>query len=137
MTITSFTPSAVTGLLFCGLSLPQLALAADFESSSLIINSSLKMIWGLLVVLALLLIIYGIARKKLSFSQVHSKGVIKILEAKHLLPKKSLFLIEVHGKQYLIGTGTDSIQLITAVDQENEPISFKDMLDTKATGATE
>ena len=104
---------------------PTLSQSAE---TSLLISSSLKMIWGLLVVLGLLLIIYGFARKKLSFGQVGNKGLIKIIESRHLMPKKSLFLIEIRGKQYLLGSGSDSIHLITPLEDNHCKPTFDELL---------
>ncbi len=78
-------------------------------------SSLLRLIWGLLVVLGLLLIIYAIAKKKMSFLQNPGKGIIKIIEVKHLLPKKSLYLIEVRGQEYLIASNQDSLSLISPI----------------------
>ncbi len=85
-------------------------------TESLIDSSSLlRLIWGLLVVLGLLLIIYGIAKKKMSFLQTPGKGIIKIIEVKHLLPKKSLYLVEVRGQEYLIASSQDSLSLLSPI----------------------
>jgi flagellar protein FliO/FliZ len=81
------------------------------------LNSSLKMIWGLLVVLGILLIIYGLVKKRVTLLQGGGKGIIKIIESRHLMPKKSLFLIEVRGKEYLVGTGGDSLSLIASLEE--------------------
>jgi flagellar protein FliO/FliZ len=35
------------------------------------------------------------------------------------MPKKSLFLIEVRGREYLVGSGGDSLNLIASIDDEN------------------
>ncbi len=81
-----------------------------------LLDSSLKMIWGLLVVLGILLIIYGLVKKRVTLLQGGGKGHIKIIESRHLLPKKSLFLVEVRGREYLLGSGGDSLTLIASLD---------------------
>ena len=93
---------------------PCFALSAENFS---MLNSSLKMIWGLLVVLGILLIIYGLVKKRVTLLQGGGKGIIKIIESRHLMPKKSLFLIEVRGKEYLVGTGGDSLSLIASLEE--------------------
>ena len=95
---------------------PRFVLSAE---NFTLLNSSLKMIWGLLIVLGILLIIYGLVKKRVSLLQGGVKGIIKIIESRHLMPKKSLFLIEVRGKEYLVGSGGDSLNLITSIDDEN------------------
>jgi len=84
------------------------------------INSSLKMVWGLLVVLGVLLIIYGLVKKRVTLLQGGGKGIIKVIESRHLMPKKSLFLIEVRGREYLVGSGGDSLNLIAALGDEQQ-----------------
>lgn len=113
-------------------SIPVQALSAD---SSYLIGSSLKMIWGLLIVLGILFIIYGLARKKLSFIQGAGKGTIKLIETRHLMPKKTLFLIEIKGKEYLLGAGNDSINLITPIDADEDTPSFNELLQESESNA--
>ncbi len=92
------------------------------------ISATLRMVWGLLVVLGILFIIYAVAKKKLNFLQSPGQGIIKVLEVRHLMPKKSLYLIEVRGKEYLIGSGSDRLELIADLG-ESSPDSFTDILD--------
>jgi len=94
------------------------AWALDSEGPSLL-NSSLRMTWGLLVVLAVLLIIYVIVKKRLAPLQGRGKGRINVIETRHLMPKKSLFLVEVRGQEFLLGAGSDSIELIARIDGDN------------------
>ncbi len=77
-------------------------------------SAGLRMFWGLLVVLGVLLIIYGFVKKRLSPVYTNTKSKIKILEIRHLMPKKSLCLVEVSGKEYLIGLGNDTITLLSS-----------------------
>ncbi len=92
------------------------------------LSAVLRLLWGLLVVLGILFITYAIARKKLNFLQAPGKGIIKVVEVRHLMPKKSLFLIEVRGKEYLIGSGGDRLELIAPIDN-NTSGSFTNILD--------
>ena len=73
------------------------------------------MFWGLLVVLGILLIIYAIMRKRLSFIKHNDKSAIKIIEIRHLMPKKSLCIVEVGNQEYLLGLGSDTINLLSPV----------------------
>ncbi len=105
---------------------PCIALSAENFS---MLNSSLKMIWGLLVVLGILLIIYGLVKKRVTLLQGGGKGIIKVIESRHLMPKKSLFLIEVRGKEYLVGTGGESLSLIAPLEQTaHSPANFESIL---------
>lgn len=85
-----------------------------------LLSSWLRMFWGLLVVLGILLIIYGLMRKKLSFAQTHSKSKIQIKEIRHLMPKKSLCLVEVNGQELLLGLGSDTITLLSAIEKNKQ-----------------
>ncbi len=112
--------------LLCLLASP--ALGAGEAASDF--SAALRVLWGLLVVLGLLLIIYAFARKKLTFLHAPGKGIIKVIEVRHLLPKKSLYLIEVRGQEYLLGSGGERIELIAPIGKKNMT-SFDDILDTK------
>ncbi len=79
------------------------------------LNSGLRMLWGLGIVCAIIYVIFIIAKRHFSPLQQQKKGLINILEIKHIMPKKSILLIEVRGKEYLVGTGHDSISTIVPV----------------------
>jgi len=79
-------------------------------------STSLRMIWGLLIVLGILFVIYGLMRKRLSFAQSNSKSKIQIKEIRHLMPKKSLCLVEVNGQKFLLGLGTENITLLATFE---------------------
>jgi flagellar protein FliO/FliZ len=83
-------------------------------------SSSLRMIWGLLIVSGILLVIYGFMRKRLAFAQSNSKSKIKIKEIRHLMPKKSLCMVEVCGKSYLLGLSTENITLLATLDDSKQ-----------------
>ncbi len=92
------------------------------------LSATLRLLWGLLVVLGILFLVYVIAKKKLNFLQTPGKGIINVVEVRHLMPKKSLYLVEVRGKEYLIGSGGDSLKLIAAIG-ESPADSFTEILD--------
>jgi flagellar protein FliO/FliZ len=91
-------------------------------------SAPLRLIWGLLVVLGILFIVYSLMRKKLSFLHMPVNGAIKIIEVRHLLPKKSLYLVEVRGREFLLGAGQDRIELIAAIPAHPQA-SFVEALD--------
>jgi len=75
-----------------------------------------RLFWGLLIVFGILLVIYALARKKLSFLNNGSgKGVITIIETRHLMPRKSLCLVKVRDQEFLLALGNDRINLIAAI----------------------
>lgn len=77
------------------------------------VSSGFKMMGGLLVVLAIILGLYYLLRSRVSAFRQPQNGAIKIVEIRHIMPKKTLMLIEVRGKEYLVGAGSDSINTIT------------------------
>ncbi len=99
------------------------------SSDPTLLSASLRMIWGLLIVSGILLIIYGLMKKKLPFGQRDSKSRIKIKEIRHLMPKKSLCLIEIDGKEFLLGLGTESVSLITELEENKSHKIFRDDLE--------
>lgn len=96
-----------------------------------LLSAGFRMLWGLFVVLGILLIIYGLMRKRLSFVQANSKSKIKIIEIRHLMPKKSLCLVEVCGQEFLLGLGTENITLLSTI-KDSESSAFKTTLTSAA-----
>ncbi len=82
----------------------------------------MRMLGGLIVVLAIILGLYYLLRKRLSSFQHQGKGAINIVEIKHVQPRKTLMLVEVRGREYLIGSGGDSINTIVPL-QHGESFS--------------
>ena len=78
-------------------------------------SAYLRLTWGLLVVLGIILIFYALVKKRFSLLHSPEKSAIKVLELRHLMPKKSLCLVEVKGREYLLGLGTDNITLIASI----------------------
>ena len=81
------------------------------------LSVGLRLFWGLLVVFGVLLALYALVKKKLSFLNAGSgKGVITIIETRHLMPRKSLCLVKVRGQEFLLALGNDQINLIAAIE---------------------
>lgn len=117
-------------LLFLFFFHPDIALCATQIPSD--ISSGFRVIWGLLVVLGVLFVIYGLMKKKMSFLNMSGKGLIKIVEVRHLMPKKSLYLVEVRGREFLLGAGHERIDLIAAINPEPTD-SFAEVLKQSST----
>ncbi len=100
--------------LFLMLLTPAIALAAELPSMG---GALLQMGWALLVVTGLILAIYGLAKKRLFLGKMGGNA-IKIIEMRPLMPKSSLALVEVRGKEYLLGISADRIQLIADLSQD-------------------
>lgn len=74
-----------------------------------------RMIWGLLVVLGIILVLYGIVRKRFSLLSVSSGANIQILEVKPMMGKKALCLVNVKGQEYLLGISGETISHIATL----------------------
>jgi flagellar protein FliO/FliZ len=83
-------------------------------------GSYFRMLWGLLVVLGIILILYGILKKRLSLFHSPASQSIKVLEIKPLMGKKALCLVEVKGEEYLLGISNDRINHIATIDSAKE-----------------
>jgi flagellar protein FliO/FliZ len=108
--------------------LPSTAAAAQWGPDTML-PASLKLIGALTVVLGIVLLLYYCSRKGLGFLPRPKTGAIKLIEARHLMPKKSLFLVEVRGRELLLGVGVDRIELLSRIDWHNTT-PFEETLNT-------
>lgn len=91
------------------------------------ITSYFRVLWGLLIVLAIILLLFAIFRKRFSLLQPRGAKAIRVLEMQPLMPRKAICLVEVRGREYLLGIGTDAITLLADLNDHGRP-SFKDVL---------
>jgi flagellar protein FliO/FliZ len=83
------------------------------------LSATLRLFWGLLIVLGLLLVVSALVRKKLTFfNGGKSNSIITVVETRHLMPKKSVCLIKVRDREFLIGLGNDQISLIASIPSD-------------------
>lgn len=87
----------------------------------------MRMIWGLLIVLGIIFVLYGLTKKRFSLLGSSSKQEIKVVEMKPLMGKKALCLVEVRGEEYLLGIGGDTVTHIATL-AKNRGQSFADTL---------
>ncbi len=92
-----------------------------------------RVIWGLLVVLGIMLILYAVLKKRFSIFATGANQDIKIMEIKPLMGKKALCLINVKGQEHLLGISGDHISHIAALTPQPES-SFAEVL--QSTGVT-
>lgn len=113
--------------LYCSVALSSPETTVNTEPSMMM--ASMRVLWGLLVVLGIIFAIYALAKKKFNFLPGNNdKSLIRIVEARHLMPKKSIYLVEVRGKEFLLGVSDNNINLlstISKIDQEE----FQTVLD--------
>lgn len=86
--------------------------------------------WAMLVVIGLILALYGLSKKRL-LPRPGSGSIIRLVEMRPLQPKASLALVEIRGREYLLGIGADSIHLLA--DLSADPV--KKQADTAAAPA--
>ena len=87
-------------------------------------ESYLRVIWGLLVVLGIILALYGLLRKRFSLLASKPGKNIQILEIKPLMGKKLLCLVAVKGNEYLLGISNDRIDHIATLPGKTD-LSFE------------
>lgn len=80
----------------------------------------MRMIWGLLIVLGIIFVLYGLTKKRFSLLGSSSKQEIKVVEMKPLMGKKALCLVEVRGEEYLLGIGGDTITHIATLKSSRD-----------------
>ena len=80
-------------------------------------SAVLQTAWALLVVAGLILALYGLSKKKLFLGKM-SGNAIKIIELRPLQPKSTLALVEVRGREYLLGISTGGIHLLADLSGE-------------------
>ncbi|PID55473.1 flagellar biosynthetic protein FliO [candidate division KSB3 bacterium] len=108
--------AAVAALFFCLSGRPSLCRAEPLgEPSPDMTVALLQMIWSLLFVIALILALYALFRKRFSLTANQQNKAIQILEIRPLSGKKSLCLVEVEGKKLLLGIAENNISLLTSL----------------------
>lgn len=98
---------------------------ATLENSDF--DNYLKVIWGLLIVLGIILLLYAILKKRFSLLHSSAKQEINILEMKPLMGKKALCLVNVRGKDILLGISDDNICRLASFSASPEK-NFADVL---------
>lgn len=97
--------------------LPTLAWAAESPTMT---ETLLRTAWALLVVIGLILALYGLSKKRFFLNKPGSK-VINVIELRPLQPKSTLALVEVRGREYLLGISANSINLLADLSDKPAP----------------
>lgn len=74
--------------------------------------SGLKLFVGMLIVVGLMLFIHVLHRRGFSLFKGNGSEGIKILETRPVGGRKSLCLVEVRGKELLVGLGNERIDFL-------------------------
>ena len=137
---------AVTGAAMAASLVPVAAMAADGQGGPSLFMLTLQMVASLAVVLGLIYLFYHLSNRwlKLGASTRGGERHIRLVETRHLAPKKSLVLVEVGGEYLLLGSSNDNLTFIKQIDileeievvddQEKRPMAalFQGKLDAMA-----
>ena len=126
--------AALLSLLFVALSAHP-AMAAQQEN--FVLYSGLKVMGVLALFIGVLLLLYTLSRRGVRLFPAARTGIINIIETKHLMPKKSLCLVEVRGKELLLGISGERIELLSYITPEEPTDSFQARLDREQEAAAE
>lgn len=105
------------------LMIPCIASAAEKGESGFSFASSFaQMLGSLAVVLGLIYLITYMSRRWLTGggSGTVPQSYIRVVETRHLAPKKSLILVEVGGEYLLLSNGSEGVSLIKQIDMLEE-----------------
>ena len=78
------------------------------------------MVGSLILVIGIILILYYLAGRFMKVPQGGGGGYIRVVETRHLAPKKSLLLVEVGGEYLLLSNSGEGINLIKKVEMLEE-----------------
>ncbi|MDY0389329.1 MAG: flagellar biosynthetic protein FliO [Desulfobulbus oligotrophicus] len=97
--------------------LPEIAWAAPPPTPA---GTLFQTAWALMVVIGLILALYGLSKKRF-FLKKGGNHIINVVEVRPIHPKSSLTLVEVRGREYLLGVGPNAIHLLAELNQSSEP----------------
>lgn len=109
---------------------PAITHAAEINSMGSMLG---KTIWALFIVIGLILILYALVRKKIGYGTTGSNN-IKVIEIKQIVPKNTLALIEVQGKELLIGISSNGMHLLADLSSSAKDRQFQEVLKEKQCG---
>ncbi len=87
--------------------------AAGTMTEPNLLESSLKMVAALAVVIGILLLFYAANRKGFGIFPQKKDSLIKVLETRPLGGRKFLCIVKVHGEEMLLGLSNDRIECLS------------------------
>lgn len=94
--------------------------AARAEGGPDLVGSLAQMAGSLMLVIGIILVLYYLAGRLMKMPQGNRTGYIRVVETKHLAPKKSLMLVEVGGEYLLLSNSGEGVTLIKQVEMLEE-----------------
>jgi len=103
------------------LAVPAQAVAAAGSGTPELAGSLVQTVGALILVIGIILVLYYLAGRYLKLPQAGGPSrYIRVVETRHLAPKKSLVLIEVGGEYLLLSNSGDRVELISKVEMLEE-----------------
>ncbi|HKK33479.1 MAG TPA: flagellar biosynthetic protein FliO [Desulfomicrobiaceae bacterium] len=102
------------------LTVPGPALAGDADTG-LQFSPVLRMLGGLGLVLGLILGGYGLLRSRIGSLPVRRKRAMRVVESCPLGPRKSVCLVRVRDREFLLGVTQQQISLLGETSPEEDP----------------
>lgn len=99
---------------------PATALAARQEGGPELLGSLAQMVGSLILVIGIILILYYLAGRLMKVPQGGGARYIRVVETRHLAPKKSLVLVEVGGEYLLLSSSGEGLSLVKQVEMLEE-----------------
>jgi flagellar protein FliO/FliZ len=85
-----------------------------------LVGSIAQMVGSLILVIGIILIIYYLAGRFMKIPQGGGFRYIRVVETRHLAPKKSLVLVEVGGEYLLLSNSGEGVNFIKQVEMLEE-----------------
>ena len=99
---------------------PAAALAREGEAGPEFLGSLAQMVGSLILVIGIILILYYLAGRLMKVPQGGGLRYIRVVETRHLAPKKSLMLVEVAGEYLLLADSGEGVNFIKQVEMLEE-----------------
>lgn len=106
-------------LLSAGLLFPAAA-RAQGDAGPELLGSLAQTVGSLILVIGVILILYYLAGRIMKVPQAGSFRYIRVVETRHLAPKKSLVLVEVGGEYLLLSNSGEGVNFIKQVEMLEE-----------------
>ncbi|RMF48102.1 MAG: flagellar biosynthetic protein FliO [Deltaproteobacteria bacterium] len=103
-------------------------LAAEAIQPPGMLASTLKVLGSLVLVIGLGLVIAALAKKRLPMLPGQRGSAIRVLETRGLGPKKAVALVEVRGREFLLGLGADGVRMLA---ETSDSTRFERELDSQ------
>jgi len=101
-------------IIVAALAVPVTARAADGAFD--LAGSVVQMLASLALVVGMILVIYHFAGRLMKAPQSSAERYIRVLETRHLSPKKSLMLVEVGGEYLLLSNSGDGVTFLSKLE---------------------